>query len=154
MKKACQKFLHLKLPWTNFVLESSWNFLNEKGRPEYPIFCKLSSTEFDLESNWNFLNEKCRPKILISSQTLHFEFHYKSIRQKCQTIVSLVFYLIAICSWFRNRSELVSHTQLFSSHWRYDSIRTSSFVSTFNDMDWRNFRSHSLNCKFPQRNTI
>ena len=91
MKEAGRKFLYLRKQtlsngirfriklnfWTNFDLESSWNFLNEKGRPEYPIFCKLSSTEFDLESNWNFLNEKCRPKILISSQTLLNGFRFR-----------------------------------------------------------------------------
>ena len=30
---------------------------------KFLYLCKLSSTKFDLESNWNFLNEKGRPEI-------------------------------------------------------------------------------------------
>ena len=47
-----------------------------------------------------------------------------------------------------------NYTKLFSSHWRYDSVRKSRFVSTFIDSDWRKFKSQSLNCQFPQRNSI
>ena len=81
MKNAGQIFLYLcKISSTKFDLESNWNILNEKRRPEFPTFLqtllneirfriklkhsewktqarisfKLSSTKVDWESNWNF----------------------------------------------------------------------------------------------------
>ena len=39
--------------------------------------CKLSSTKFDLESNWNILNEKRRPEFPISLQTFLNEIRFR-----------------------------------------------------------------------------
>ena len=95
MKNASQNFLYLcKISSTKFDLESKWNILNEKRRPEFSISSqkffneirfriklqlsewkrqarnsfKLSSTKFDSESNWNIVNEKGRPEFPMSLQ--------------------------------------------------------------------------------------
>ena len=39
--------------------------------------CKLSSTKFDLESNWNILNEKRRPEVPISLQIFLNEIRFR-----------------------------------------------------------------------------
>ena len=39
--------------------------------------CKSSSMKFDLESNWNILNEKCRPEFPISLQNLLNEIRFR-----------------------------------------------------------------------------
>ena len=122
MKKTGQKFLYLcKLSSTKFDLESNWNILNEKRRPEFPISLqsflneirfrfkpklsewngqarntfKISSTEFDLESNLNILNEKDRPEIPISLQTflneIRFRIKLKHSEWKTQARISSIF---------------------------------------------------------------
>ena len=55
MEKSGQKFLYLRK------------------------LCKLSSTKFDLESNWNILNEKRRPEFPISGYHSHYQIVLKII---------------------------------------------------------------------------
>ena len=57
--------------------------------------CKLSSTKFDLESNWNILNEKRRPEVPISLQTflneIRFRIKLKHSEWNTQARISYVF---------------------------------------------------------------
>ena len=96
MKNAGRDSLYLcKISSTKFDLESNWNILNEKCRPEFPIFCKISSTKFDLESNWNILNEKRRPEFPIYLQTflneIRFRIKLKNSEWKTQARLSYIF---------------------------------------------------------------
>ena len=58
-------------------------------------FLKLSSTEFDLESNWNFLNGKSRPEYPISLQSLlngiRFRIKLNLFEWKNQARISYIF---------------------------------------------------------------
>ena len=104
-----------------FDLESNWNILNEKRRPEFPISLQIllneiririklqlsewkrqvrnsfkrSSTKFDLEPNWNILNETRRPEFPISLQNflndIRFGIKLKHSEWKTQAEISYIF---------------------------------------------------------------
>ena len=58
-------------------------------------FCKISSTKVDLESNWNILNEKRRPEFPMSLQTflneIGFRIKLKYSEWKTQARISYIF---------------------------------------------------------------
>ena len=84
-----------RLSSTKFDLESNWNILNEKRRPEFPIFLQNFLNEFDLDPNWNILNGKRRPEFPISLQNflneIRFWINLKHSEWKTHARISYIF---------------------------------------------------------------
>ena len=64
-------------PQRNSIWNQIETFWRKNAGQSFLYLCKISSTKFDLESNWNILNEKRRPEFPTSLQNFLNEIRFR-----------------------------------------------------------------------------